>query len=541
MSGLLSFPGIFRFQSINGRIFLSALSGFLLAQSYINPDLYWTTWLCYVPFLFAIRGASLRQTYGLGLVLGLVCYALMTYWIVNFAVLFKGYAPHSAFVISVLFWFYCAQLSACLGLVFQWLSRRLAPRFSWTNFISFTLVFVMFYAWFPMLGPLPPGGTQYGFPLALQAIEFTGVFGLDALIAMCNIGIYSLLVQPRGWRSPAFVSACGFSALWFGFGVHALSEWDLKVAGWTTVRTAMIQPNEFPTLEKLKMFPGFSRAFPPEMEMTLRLREANVDLVIWPEARYKGYIDLPKVRAAFVRQVKAAGSALLFQDMGTKPLRPSHDKDEKYYRNMVVILDSDGVEKGHYQKIERIPFGEYLPWINDIPFLAAWAKDYFGNFLEEIHKGESFTNVLLGDVMLTPVICYETMFPVLVADAIAAGMLEGKRRGGLLVGVSSDAWFGESLQPYQHTGTSALRAVENRISFAHVLNNGPSLVVLPNGRMLPRMPAHQAGAFVVDIPYSTDQAGTFYTRHPQLFISVCTVLFGVLVLLASAPGLLTRR
>lgn len=520
------------FQSINARILLSSLSGLLLAQAYINPGLYWTTWFCYVPFLFAIRGASLRQTYGLGLVLGLVCYALMTYWIVNFAVLFKGYAPRPAFVISVLFWLYCAQLSACLGLVYQWVVRSLAPRFSWADFIAFTLVFVMFYAWFPMLGPLPPGGTQHEFPLALQAIEFTGVYGLDALIALCNVGIFSLLSRRKGWFSPAFVSACGVSLLWFGFGVKALSEWDQKITQWPTVRTAMIQPNEFPKLEKLEMFPGFSRAFPPEMEMTLRLREADVDLVIWPEARYKGYIDQSKVRVAFARQIKEAGSTLLFQDMGTKPLQSNQNKNEKYFRNMVVILGPDGVELGRYQKIERIPFGEYLPWINDIPFLSQWAKDYFGNFLEEVQKGEGFTNIRVGDLMLTPIICYETMFPALVADAIAAGTPEGQVRGGLLVGVSSDAWFGESLQPYQHTGTSALRAVENRISFAHVLNNGPSLVVLPNGRMLPRMPAHQAGAFVVDIPYSTDAAGTFYTRNPELFLWVCTALFGVLVLIA---------
>lgn len=512
-------------KSINVRIGLSAVSGLLLSLAYVYPALYWTTWFCYVPFLFAIRGASLRETYWLGVVLGLVCYAIITYWIVNFAVLFKDYSPQAAFILAILFWIYCAQLSACLGLVYQWLAKRLGR----ADFLVFTLVFVMFYAWFPMLGPLPPGGTQSQFPLALQAIEFTGVFGLDAMIALCNFAVFSLLSQKWGWRKPAVVTALAVLTLWFGYGVRALSVWDSKVETWPTVRTGMIQPNEFPKTEKLEMYPGFSRAFPPEMEMTLRLVEADVDLVIWPEARYKGYIDLPKVRAAFSRQIKGARTALLFQDMGTLSLDPK-EKGKPFIRNMVVVLDEEGVERGRYQKIERIPFGEYLPWVKDIPLLSGWLQDYLGDFFTEVQKGEGFTNVMIGDLMLTPVICYETMFPLLVAQAIGAGMDNGASRGGLLVGVSSDAWFGNSLQPYQHIANSALRAVENRIPFAHVLNNGPSLVILPNGRRLVQTTAQQAGAFVVDIPYSPNEGGTFYTRNPYLFVYGCSVLFGLLVL-----------
>lgn len=57
-------------------------------------------------------------------------------------------------------------------------------------------------------------------------------------------------------------------------------------------------------------------------------------------------------------------------------------------------------------------------------------------------------------------------------------------QGTVLIGLSSNGWFGDTVQPYQHVNASILRAVENRLPFVHVLNNGPSVVVLPNGRVV---------------------------------------------------------
>jgi apolipoprotein N-acyltransferase len=48
---------------------------------------------------------------------------------------------------------------------------------------------------------------------------------------------------------------------------------------------------------------------------------------------------------------------------------------------------------------------------------------------------------------------------------------------------------------------SILRAVENRLPFVHVMNNGPSVVVLPNGRVLFQSQFREAGGYLVDVPY----------------------------------------
>ena len=118
---------------------------------------------------------------------------------------------------------------------------------------------------------------------------------------------------------------------------------------------------------------------------------------------------------------------------------------------------------------------------------------------------------------IIPLICYETMFPTFVGKAVSEA-LTNDQTGGLLVGLSSDGWFGLTHQPYQHVNNSILRAVENRLPLVHVLNNGPSIVVMPNGNVIFTTDAHQTGGFIVDVPYGEKSRGSFFSHHPLLFI-----------------------
>ena len=90
--------------------------------------------------------------------------------------------------------------------------------------------------------------------------------------------------------------------------------------------------------------------------------------------------------------------------------------------------------------------------------------------------------------------------------------------------LSNNAWFGASRQPYQHLNASVLRAVENRRPLLHVINNGPSAVVLPSGRRLLQSEYGQEAAYWVDIPAPGSAADSFFTRHPTLFLDLILLL-----------------
>jgi apolipoprotein N-acyltransferase len=175
---------------------------------------------------------------------------------------------------------------------------------------------------------------------------------------------------------------------------------------------------------------------------------------------------------------------------------------------------------GKYQKMKRIAFGEYVPFVSDIPMLNSWVEEFFGSFLNEMRQWKShqvFSSDLKRSLNIIPLICYETMFPEFVAKAVSEA-LTTVPSADLLVGLSSDGWFGLTHQPYQHVNSSILRAVENRLPLVHVLNNGPSIVAMPNGKVVFKTDANQAGGYLVDVPYGKDSEGSFFSHYTLLFI-----------------------
>ena len=53
----------------------------------------------------------------------------------------------------------------------------------------------------------------------------------------------------------------------------------------------------------------------------------------------------------------------------------------------------------------------------------------------------------------------------------------------MLVNVTNDGWFGDTVLPRQHAWMAAMRAAENRVPLVRVANNGISFVAGPTGRV----------------------------------------------------------
>jgi len=61
-----------------------------------------------------------------------------------------------------------------------------------------------------------------------------------------------------------------------------------------------------------------------------------------------------------------------------------------------------------------------------------------------------------------------------------------RSNASLLVNLSNDAWFGDTLEPYQHLALAKLRAVEQRRFLVRSTNSGISAFIDPVGRTLDR-------------------------------------------------------
>ncbi len=494
---------------------LAILSGLLLSLAFLDAQYYVFAWFAYLPFLIAINGASLIRSYCLGLIAGLVFVMSAGYWVMDFLMLSKGYGLGLSILWSLVFWLYCAQLNALVALGFTYLKQRSPVH----EFILFPLVIVTIYSAFPMLFTVRLGESQSQFLSAIQAVEFTGVHGLDAIIALSNIILFRVLAGLRRSKSKQmawpYMIALTPIVLWFSYGMVVIQNWDLQIAQSKTVRIGIVQPNEAPSLEKSTPYPGYSRAYPPEMAMTERLSKAGAEIVIWPEAKYKAYLDQPHVAKAFQYQLKQLNTRLVFQDIEHIAVSKQNATPLQY--NTALMLDKDGQQLGQYQKMKRIPFGEYVPLVSDIPVLRAWVESFFGKFLNEMESGKVHQVFEDKIINIIPLICYEVMFPAFVAEAVAEISTESEF-GNLLVGLSSNGWFGATRQPYQHINASILRAVENRMPLVHAVNNGPSIVALPTGRVIFISDYHQAGGYIVDVPFVDNVEGSYFSQYPRLFV-----------------------
>ena len=477
---------------------LVTLSGIGTAMPFLIPEAYLLGWVALVPLLFSLDQRSLGQSYCLSLVFGLSLYASASYWIVDFLLLFKDYSMEQSLLMAGMFWLYCAQLPALALLLWQWIRQRT----SIPDWFSFPVVMMAFYAHFPMLFSIQLGAGQSQFLPALQGLDLVGVYGLDVLLCVVNLVIFRTLAGYR-WHhySRYYAATLLLVLLWFGYGTWQLSQWRQAQSDWPTRNVAVIQPNESPILGRPPYVPGYSLAYPVEMAMTEALPPQ--DLIIWPETRFKKYFDNPIVQTAYHQQIKQLGSPVLLQDL-------RNEADSQTF-NSARLINANGEPIGQYDKMKRVAFGEYLPLVEQQPKLKRWLESYLGDLLDDISRGSGPQPFQLNDLSLVPLICYEVMFPLFVTQSLPSN------NANTLISVqSSNGWFGDTRQPWQHVLAGSLRAVENRLPMVHAVNNGPSLVSLPSGDSQIIGGFHRTGAFSATVPIPTTHQPTLFHRLPYL-------------------------
>ena len=125
----------------------------------------------------------------------------------------------------------------------------------------------------------------------------------------------------------------------------------------------------------------------------------------------------------------------------------------------------------HYNKQHLVPFGEYVPLSEWIPWLATFAPMGWN-----CSPGREATVFSVGEPAWTfsVLICFEDI----MSDLSRAFVKAGAR---LLVNQTNDAWFDRSAGPVQHMAHCVFRCVENRVPAVRVANSGISCLIQPNG------------------------------------------------------------
>lgn len=305
------------------------------------------------------------------------------------------------------------------------------------------------------------GYSQTDSPLA-GYLSWSGVFGVSLVCALSA----GLLVEAlRDGRAAARLYVPLVAALWAGGWLAGQVEWTRPVDG--PVPVALVQGN---VPLAIKWQPRYRDDIAGRY-LALTRGAPPARIVVWPEAAIPAFLDQSGAVLQEVETLaRGRGSDFLIgvveRELGSRD----------YYNSVVAV----GERAGIYRKQHLVPFGEFLPF-----------KPMFGWLIHFLQIPMSdFSAGAPGQAPLTAAgqtigvsVCYE--------DAFGAEVIRALPAATLLVNVSEDAWFGDSLAPHQRLQMARVRALETGRPMLRAANTGPSAIIDAHGRVAALSPQFQ--------------------------------------------------
>lgn len=369
-----------------------------------------------------------------------------------------GYAPIAlAAFLTLLFSAGLALLSASTGYVYALLLRDKPLGKS----LGFSAIFVLgewWRSWFLTGFPwLYIGYAHIETPLAGWA-SVTGIYSLSFIVALTG-AVLSQAIQQKTWRKKSlFVVAM----LWLiGAGLNTIN-W-VKPTSQPAINVAMVQANipqqikwnrdqYLPTLDLYKT--------------SSASLWSEADLVIWPEAAITAYYQRAEGFLNEIGQQAKAHNTTLITGL---PYQHTTDDNSLHYHNSIMAF---GAGSGTYHKQRLVPFGEHIPLEN---WLRGMIK-FFNLPMSAFTAGPSNqAGLTAGKLSLAPFICYEIVYPDLMTQWLP--------EADMLITISNDAWFGNSIGPLQHLQMAQMRALEAGRYLLRSTGSGISAIIDHRGRI----------------------------------------------------------
>ena len=259
------------------------------------------------------------------------------------------------------------------------------------------------------------------------------------------------------------------------------------------------------------------------------------ELIVWPEAATPNYV-LGNQRLLDRLRSIIGGAKTSFLIGSAEFSKFSAEKSSRDLKigNTALFFSQEGKVLGKYLKIYLVPFGEYIPHEDKIPWPDFIAVQ--GNRSWDL-PGEEFAIFELNGHKFGTVICWESIFPGLFREFVKDGAT-------FMINITNEGWFRHKI-PHQYVAMNVFRAVENKVFLVRAANTGVSCFIDPYGRITGKVEKHGndtyvRGYFTQEITISKEK--TFYTLHGDIFVYLClivSILILCLSLFSSKRGAIT--
>ena len=470
-------------------LLLALLSAALLVLTFPRFQQTWLAPIAVTPLLVAVaRETRPWRRFVLGWTAGAVFWFGVCYWIQYTLSFYGGVGDILGWILLVLFAVVKGLHLAVFALVAGILMRR------WWAVPAVPALWVAIEATHGSLGfawlALGNAGIAMSVPLRLAPI--TGVWGLSFVFMMMATALaLALLRRPR-------VQLLWLLVLPF---LAFLPPMPPALRGQDTA--ILLQPN----VSESEQWTQESVRRTEEQLAALTGRSALIEssrppsIAVWPEVPAPFYYyDDPRYRTLMDGLARATHAYLLIGDV-------SRDPDGRLF-NSATLISPDGVPVSRYDKVNLVPFGEFVPW----PFgFAKKISTEVGDF----SSGSQVVVSSVGSHKIGTFICYESVFPNFVRRFARGG-------AEVLFNISNDGWFGNSAARQQHLTIVRMRAAENRRWILRSTNDGITGAIDPAGRVRGTLPLYTQATSYTGFNYIAGQ--TFYTQHGDWFPLLCAVL-----------------
>ena len=99
----------------------------------------------------------------------------------------------------------------------------------------------------------------------------------------------------------------------------------------------------------------------------------------------------------------------------------------------------------------------------------------------------------------------------------------------MVINISEDAWFGQSIGPHQHFTKAIYRSVEEGIFIARSANKGISAFINPNGKVLKSLNTGESGNIELSFPYFNQSTLFSNYENKIFFLIIFMYIFLILI------------
>jgi len=415
--------------------------------------------LLMLPLLFLALTVSPKEAAAHFFWFGFGLFLTGTYWIYISVHVFGNAALWIALLLMVGLSFVMATFLWLAG----WLASRLCHGEPWRLLLVAPAAWVLIEwlrGWvlsgFPWLAH---GYAQIDTPLAGWA-PVLGVYGVSLMLMFSTAAILATLMTVGRER---LLAASVVVLPWITGGLLSVVDWTEAYG--VSIRTTIIQGG----IAQDKKWLREQRVPTLDFYRSSTMSVPDSELVVWPEVAIPARHDqVTEYLDDIERDARRNGQTVL---TGVLEYNVERSTEPRLY-NSVLMLGAD--ERQFYRKRHLVPFGEYFP----VPAsVREWMR--LQNLpYSDLEAGDDVQTLLTAanGAKLSVAICYE--------DAFGAEQLYAFPGADLLINVSNDAWFGDSIAPHQHLQIARMRALEVGRYVVRATNTGVSAFIGPKGELL---------------------------------------------------------